>query len=185
MHSCLKKLEDISPFCGATDSGFKVRTVLLPAATKLWPRLCFFHVSVILFTGGVSGEPPLPRDQADTTPLPGRENPSRTKENPPRPGRPPPGTKDNPPDRADPPRDQGEPPRTRQTPPGTKETPRTRQTPPPGKKTAAYGQLAAGTHPAGMHSCLHDAPLVRQLPTSWQPSHCLPCTCEQTLDKSR
>ena len=44
----------------------------LPAATKLWPRLCFY-VSVILFTGGVfsretpprtrQGEPPPPRSR--------------------------------------------------------------------------------------------------------------------------
>ena len=26
--------------------------------------------------------------------------------------------------------------------------------PPPRKQTPAYGQRAAGTHPAGMHSCL-------------------------------
>ena len=43
-------------------------------------KVMFLHVSVILYTGGVSGEPP--QDQADTPP--GRENP-------PRPGRTPPG----------------------------------------------------------------------------------------------
>ena len=75
-------------------------------------------MSVILFTGGVSGEPPRTRQ----TPLP------------PGPGRHPP-----------PPRDQGEPPRTRQgeptpppdqaDPPGPRRhPPRTRQTPPPGRR---------------------------------------------------
>ena len=40
-----------------------------------------------------------------------------------------------------------------QAPPGSR--PPWEQTPPPpaGKQTAAYGQLAAGTHPTGMHSC--------------------------------
>ena len=32
-------------------------------------------------------------------------------------------------------------------PPGTR--------PPPPKQTAAYGQRAPGTHPTGMHSCIH------------------------------
>ena len=96
----------------------------------------FLYVSVILYTGGVSREPPRTR-----------ETPPRTKENPPRPGRPP--------------QDQGDPPGTRQT-PQTKENPPGRENPHPrprrtlpGKKTAAYGQWAAGTHPTGMHSCLN------------------------------
>ena len=48
--------------------------LFLPAATKLWPRVIFLHLSVILFTGGVClsacwdtpqpGRHP-PRDQAD------------------------------------------------------------------------------------------------------------------------
>ena len=75
----------------------------------------FLHVSVILLTGGVSGEPPGP----------GR--PPRTKETPQDQGEPPrtrqtPGTKEKPPDQADP--------------PGPRRTP----LPPAGKNTAAYGQ---------------------------------------------
>ena len=123
----------------------------------------FLHVSVILYTGGVSGEPP--RDQGE---------PPRTRQTPPRDqGEPPLGRtrQTPPPDQGEPPRDQGDPPRTKENPP-----PQTRQTPPdqadpphppgtkenpppgprrtpPGKKTAAYGQWAAGTHLTGMHSC--------------------------------
>ena len=102
--------------------------MLLPAATKLWPRLCFY-VCVILFTGGVSGqgEPP----QAGRTP-PGRENhpprsdPPRSRHppgldtprsrhppNPPGQGDTPPGSRHPPgpdPPGPDPPRDQTPPP---------------------------------------------------------------------------
>ena len=45
-------------------------------------KVMFLHVSVILLTGGVSGETPPPRDQG--------EPPPRTKETPPAPGRHPP-----------------------------------------------------------------------------------------------
>ena len=88
----------------------------------------FLHVSVILFTGGFSGEPPLPPGTRQTaSPGPGR----------------PPGTKENPPGtRQTPPRDQGEPPRDQadtHPPPGPRRTtprdqagrtPRTKETPP-------------------------------------------------------
>ena len=71
-------------------------------------KVMFLQVSVILLTGGVSGEPPRPRrtpppNQAHTPPKPRRpprtkENPPRTEENPPRTKEnPPPGTKENPP----------------------------------------------------------------------------------------
>ena len=94
----------------------------------------FLHVSVILFTGGVSGEPP--RDQADT-PRAGR--PPRTRETPLGPGRPPqagrtppdqadpPGTRQTPQDQADTPLGPGRhPPRTRQTPPDQADPPGSR-----------------------------------------------------------
>ena len=97
-------------------------------------KVMFLHVSVILFTGGVSrqGEPPAPR-QGEPPPDQG---------DPPGPGRPPPA---------------GRTPRTRQTPPnqadppGPGRPPQTRH--PPGKQTSEYGLRAAGTHPTGMHSC--------------------------------
>ena len=101
--------------------------IIFTGRNEVVAKVMFLHVCVILFTGGVSGEPP-PRDQADP---PGRE---RT-----------PGTKEKPP-----PQDQGEPPRDQADP-----TPWQGEPPPPGRETAAYGQWAAGTHPTGMHSCLH------------------------------
>ena len=104
-------------------------------------KVMFLQVSVILSTGGVSGEPPGP----------GR--PPRTKQNPPGPRRTPP-TRQTPPDQGEPPRTKENPPGTKENPPGTKENspwdqgepPRTKENPPPGprrtppKKTAAYGQ---------------------------------------------
>ena len=76
----------------------------------------FLHVSVILFTGGVSGEPP--RDQADT-PLAGRT----------------PRTSQTPPGRENPPWDQGEPPGTRQIPPHRENPPRDQADTPPAGRT--------------------------------------------------
>ena len=95
----------------------------LPAATKLWPRLCFYTCLWFCSQGG----------------SPGRENPPGRKNPPPQAGR-------LPLDQADPP-GQGEPPQTRQTPPGPG------RHPPPGKQTPEYGLRAAGMHPTGMHSC--------------------------------
>ena len=63
-----------------------LRTPLLPAATKLWPRLCFYRCLWFCPQGGVSGEPP-PRTK-ETPPL-------RTKETPPS------GPRNPPPDQAD------------------------------------------------------------------------------------
>ena len=70
--------------------------VLLPAATKLWPRL-FLHVCVILFTGGGLRAGRIPPDresppgQADPpgadTPQPGSRHPPE--QNPPRADTPP------------------------------------------------------------------------------------------------
>ena len=97
----------------------------------------FLHVSVILYTGGVSGEPP--RDQGDTTPPDQGE--------PPQQGEPPLDQGELPLDQADPP------PGTRQTPPWQGDPP------PPRNKTATYGQWAAGMHPTGMHSCITNNPV--------------------------
>ena len=62
-------------------------------------KVTFLHVSVILLTGGVSGEHP-----------PTKENPPRTKETPPDQGEPPPDQGEPPWDQGEPPLDQGEPP---------------------------------------------------------------------------
>ena len=118
----------------------------------------FLHVSVILFTGGVSrqGEPPWTR-QGEPPPGPGREPPQTRQGAPLDQAGSPPWTR------------QGEPPQTRQGDPSGpgrppprlgRETPgpgrplpdqagRTPQSryPPSGKQTSAYGQRAAGTHP--------------------------------------
>ena len=110
----------------------------LPAATKMWPRLCFLQVCVCPQGGRVSASvhAGMP-DQADTP---------QTRQTPPQPGRPPVN-------RQTPPKTRQTPPQTRQTPLGPGRPPRTRQTP-PGEQTPAYGLRAAGTHPTGMHSCL-------------------------------
>ena len=71
--------------------------ILVTGRNEVVAKVMFLHVSVILLTGGISGEHPPPRTKENPTPGP-RRNPPGTKENPPR--------------------DQGEP-----LPPGTKETP--------------------------------------------------------------
>ena len=92
----------------------------LPAATKLWPRLCFYTCLWFCPQGGSPENPPNqadpPGDQADTPPDqgeppgPGRHPPwEEPPSPPPRPGRP------APPDQADTP-------------------PRTKENPPPGKR---------------------------------------------------
>ena len=63
--------------------------VFLPAATKLWPRLCVY-TCVILFTGGVSGQGEPPR--AGKTPPPGQGEPP-LEQTPPRSRHPPPGSR--------------------------------------------------------------------------------------------
>ena len=124
--------------------------MLLPAATKLWPRLCFYTCLWFYPQGGSLENPP--RDQADP---PGRENPHRTRETPLDQGEPP-GARENPPqDQGEPPRNQGDPNPPRYQgeappPPGPGTPPLPRR-----KKTAPYGQWAAGTHPTGMHSCFN------------------------------
>ena len=106
--------------------------IIFTGRNEVVAKVMFLHMSVILLTGGVSGEPP-PGPGRPPPPPPGtRQTP------PPRPGRNTPG-----PGRHHSLPDQGG------TPPDQADT----TSPPPGKKTAAYGQWAAGTHPTGMHSC--------------------------------
>ena len=100
----------------------EISLTLLPAATKLWPRLCFYTCLWFWTRGeGVSGEPPPPPRTGRHHPSPpGRENTPRPRRTPPtrqtppdqgdQAGRTPPG-KENPPGRENPPPpDQGEPP---------------------------------------------------------------------------
>ena len=94
-----------------------LRHFVITGRNEVVAKVMFLHVSVILFTGGVSGEPPPPR-------------PRRT---PPGPGRPPRDQADPPGPRRTPRQGEPPPPGTWQIPPGAKENP-------PGKKTAAYVQ---------------------------------------------
>ena len=110
--------------------------ILVTGRIEVVAKVMFLHVSVILFTGGVSGqgEPPGQGDPPGAdTPSPG---PWRTPT-----GVPPPGPGRTPPSKQNPP--PASPPRPGRTPP------------PPGKHTPAYGQREAGTHPTGMHSCYY------------------------------
>ena len=141
-NKCLAYNMSLAPFAVLVWVIFdsKISTWFLPAATKLWPRCCFYRcLSFILFTGGVSGEPPLDHWEPPWTieNPPGRENPPEPRENPPT-GRTPPWP--------------GRPPRTRENPP-SRENPPGPRWPLPRKNTAAYGEWAAGTHPTRMHSC--------------------------------
>ena len=98
---------------------------IITGRNEVVAKVMFLHVSVILFTGGASGEPPRTRQ---TPPLGPRRTPLQTRQTPPGPRRtPPPDQADPPgPDRH-PPWDQGEPPlQTRQTPPDQAD-------PPPGR----------------------------------------------------
>ena len=86
----------------------KISTFIFTGRNEVVAKVMFLHVSVILLTGGVSGQPPH-------------------RENPPGPGRPP--HRENPPGtRQTPPPGRESPLRTRQTPPL-----QTRQTPPAGR----------------------------------------------------
>ena len=110
---------------------------LITGRNEVVAKVMFLQVCVWPQGGRVSASVhagmPDPPDQAD----------------PPGPSRHPPP----PPDQADTQRTRQIPPQTRQTPP-CRHPPGTRQTPPPRKQTPAYGLRAAGTHPAGMHSCV-------------------------------
>ena len=81
------------------------RTQFLPAATKLWPRLCFYTCVWFCSQGGSPG-----RENPRQGGTPREGEPPRTRQTPPRPGRPP--------------RDQADTSRTRQTPPDQADTPR-------------------------------------------------------------
>ena len=131
-------------------------TLFLPAATKLWSRLCFYTCLWFCPRGGL---------QAERTPLPGRtppgtrQTPPRDQADPSRPGRPPhpwtrqtpqtrqtmpPQTRQTPPrDQADTPLDQADPPPTRQIPPDqadppppgpSRTPPQTKENTPPGTR---------------------------------------------------
>ena len=119
-------------------------SILLPAATKLWPRLCFYTCVWFCSRGGLRAGR-TPPGQGDPHPPLGMETPPA--------GRNPPGSR-HPPTRAgrNPPQEQT-PPWQGGTPPPGADIPLVGR-PPQGKQTAAYGQWAAGTHPTGMHSCL-------------------------------
>ena len=137
---------------------------LLPAATKLWPRLCFYSCLWFCPQGVSSREPPLtgrppgkekpplagrPTGEGDP---PGKEVPLARK---PRPARRPPWQGDPParrPLQGDPP-GQGDSPWQGEHPLWQGDPPLARR-PPAGRPPLPYGQWAAGTHPTGMHSCL-------------------------------
>ena len=145
-----ENLECIPCFCAAG---------LLPAATKLWPRLCFYSCLWFCTQGG------LPQCMLGYQPPP--EGGTRQKEAPPLEGGTPQegGTtqKEAPSQKEAPPK--GDPP-GKEAPPGRrhpqKETPLGRRHPPPeggiplGRRppSPAYSQWAAGTHPTGMHFVL-------------------------------
>ena len=75
-------------------------SLLLPAATKLWPRLCFYTCVWFCLQGGALRTGP-----------PRQGEPPRTRQTPPGPGRLlPPDQADTPPDQADTPLDQADPP---------------------------------------------------------------------------
>ena len=138
----------------------------LPAATKLWPRLCFYSCLWFCPWGGsLAGRTPCketpwqgdPSRQGEPPPHPpSRETPLArrppTRETPWQGG--PPG-RENPPGKEAPlarrPPRQGEPPLAGRPP--SRENPPWQGGPPWQGDPPAYGQWAAGTHPTGMHSC--------------------------------
>ena len=95
-----------SPPCEQTDACANIRVFFITGRNEVVAKVMFLHVSVILLTGWVSGEPP---------PRPGRHTPPWTRQTPPW---------------------QGEPPWTRHTPPAGRTPrhgdPPGRETPPPG-----------------------------------------------------
>ena len=119
------------------DQGFPrgSANLLLPAATNLWPRLCFYSCLWFCPWGGGSASV-----HAAIPPPPGRRSPEKEA---------PPGRKH--PLEGDPP--EGDPPGRRHPSEGG---------PPPGRRhPLAYSQWAADTHPTGMHSCLAICSLKR------------------------
>ena len=113
----------------------------LPAATKVWSRLCFYTCLWFCSRGGLrAGRTP----RTGRTP-PGRENPPPRQGGPPSREEPPsPDQADTPLDQADTPPDQAEPPTDQaDTPPGPGRAPPGPGRPPPGKQTPEYGLRAA------------------------------------------
>ena len=142
LYSCYKQTKEIAPtslrFVYTQDNSHCV----LPQPCYRPQRSCGqgnVFTGVCLSTGG---------GRVSASVHAGIPDPPRTRQTP--------QTRQPPPGPGSPPLHQA-PPRTRQTSPGPGiHPPRTRQTP-PGKQTAAYGLRAAGTHPTGMHSCIHVA----------------------------
>ena len=158
MYLRLVRSLDVLFFSRAASKGWS--DVSLPAATKLWPRLCFYRCLWFCPQGGGSPENP-PLDQADpprtkeNPPSPRtKENPPRTKENPPPPGpgRTPPGPRRTPP------------PRTKENPPpGPRRTPpRTRQTPPPREEDCSIRSMS-GRYASYWNAILFHYALVSKL----------------------
>ena len=155
----------------------KVPCHVITGHNEVVAKVMFLHVSVILFTGGVSGQGEPPPDR-ENLPL-GQADPPGTRQTPTPPDQAdtPPQTRqiprdkadtntpqdqaDTPLDQADTPRpgrhppDQADPPGPGRHPPGPGRHPP--PTPPPrGKQAPEYGLRAAGTHPTGMHSCQYE-----------------------------
>ena len=111
--------------------------MVVTGRNEVGAKVMFLHVSVILYTGGVSGEPP--RDQADTTPPrdqadpPGRTPPGPGRY-PPRPRRTSPGTRQTPPRQGDPP-EPGRPPWDQADPPS-------RENPPPREEDCSIRSMS-------------------------------------------
>ena len=95
---------------------------------RSWAKVMFLQVCVILFTGGRGVCLSACWDDTPREQTPQEHTPPWSRHPPPRADTHP----------------------LEQTPPGADTPPE--QTPPP-EQTMAYGQRAAGTHPAGMHSC--------------------------------
>ena len=155
---------------------------LLPAVTKLWPRLCFYSclwfypqlgggvsLSACLETTPWGAHPPPGADIPQSRPPrsrhpPGSEPPGADpsgadiptpqEQTPPRADTPP--WSRHPPEQTPPPTHPGADTPPEQTPPCSRHPspPTTRADTPPRKQTPPYSQWVAGTHPTGMHSCL-------------------------------
>ena len=100
---------------------------LLPPANEVWGKVIFWHLFVILFTGGECLTPPWPG--ADTPQGPGADTPPDLEQTPPTWTRCTPWDQVHPPESRHPP-GPGAPPRSRQ-PPRTRCTPPQEQPPPP------------------------------------------------------
>ena len=113
-----------APINGKESQGTETGTVkFITGRNEVVAKVMFLHVSVILLTGGVSGEPPPgprrtpprtrqtpPWDQGEPPPGPGRPTPPQDQGDPPGPGRPTQDQGEPPPRPGRPPPDQGDPP---------------------------------------------------------------------------